>query len=139
MIPDCEKIREYIRTFSLVKECDVIKNGDLRMATPFCYPNGSYIDLFLTKTNDLFDKYVLSDLGQTTDYVADMQFNMWTTKKRRTRIDDICESLGVTQSDGQFRIYLTDEDFRQIYNPIVRVSQACIRVADLVFYSEIGK
>jgi len=133
MVLNCENIKEHINSFSLVKECDVIKCGDLRIATPFNYPNGSHIDLFLIKNNELFRNYILSDFGQTADYVADMQFNLWATKKRRTIIDDICQSLSVTQSDGQFEIQLTPEDFTQFYNPIVRLAQACIRISDLVF------
>jgi Domain of unknown function DUF1828 len=133
MILNCESIKEYVNSFSLVKKCDVIQCGDLRIATPFIYPNGSHIDLFLIKTNELFTNYVLSDFGQTADYVADMQFSLWATKKRRTIIDDICQSLRVTNSDGQFEIQLTPEDFTQFYNPIVRLTQACIRISDLVF------
>jgi len=133
MILNCENIKEHIKSFSLIKECDVIKTGDLRIATPFNYPNGSHIDLFLIKDKDLFNNYTLSDLGQTADYVADMQFNLWATKKRRTIIDDICQSLNVTQFDGQFQIQLNPEDFTRFYNPVVRLSQACIRVSDLVF------
>jgi len=133
MIVNCGNIKEYIKSFSLVKECDEIKSGALRIATPFNYPNGSHIDLFLIKNNDLFSNYILSDFGQTSDYAADMQFNLWATKKRRTIIDDICQSLNVTQSDGQFEIQLTHKDFTQFYNPIVRLAQACIRISDLVF------
>ncbi len=134
MMFNCDNIKQYVKSFSLVKDCDVIKCGDLRIATQFNYQNGSHIDLFLTKSDDLFsDYYILSDFGQTSDYVADMQFNLWATKKRRTIIDDVCQSLGVTQSDGQFEIKLTNEDFTQFYNLIVRLSQACIRISDLVF------
>lgn len=130
---NCEAIKEHVKSFSLVKDCDIIKSGDLRIATPFNYPNGSHIDLFLKKNNDLFNSYILSDFGQTSDYVSDMQFNLWATKKRRLIIDDICQSLNVEQSDGQFQIELTYDDIKQFYNPIVRLSQACIRVSDLVF------
>ncbi|OQX26523.1 MAG: hypothetical protein BWK80_09935 [Desulfobacteraceae bacterium IS3] len=128
-----ENIKEYIRPFSLVIACDTIKNGALRIATPFIYPNGSHIDLFLAHSLDLFDNYILSDAGQTSDYLADMQFNLWATKKRLTLIEDICRSLNVTQSDGQFEILISPEDFEQFYNPIIRLAQACIRIGDLVF------
>lgn len=133
MTVNCENIMEYLKSFSLVKDCDIIKSGELRISTPFNYPNGSHIDLFLRRNNDLFGTYILSDLGQTADYVDDMQFNLWATKKRRTIIDDICNSLNILQADGQFQTQLTPEDFKQFYNPIVRLSQACIRISDLVF------
>lgn len=130
---NCEKTKEHIRSFSLVKECDAIQSGDLRIATPFNYPNGSAIDLFITRGDDLFKNYILSDFGQTSDYVSDMQFNLWATKKRRDIINDICESLNVTQSDGQFEIKLDDKGLTCLSDAIVRLAQVCIRVSDLLF------
>ncbi len=134
MILTCENIKEYIRSFSLVISCDTVKNGALRIVTPFNYPNGSYIDLFLTHSGDLSDNYILSDGGLTSDYVADMQFNLWATKKRRILIEDICQSLNIRQSEGQFEILISPEDIEQFHNPIVRLAQACIRISDLILH-----
>lgn len=133
MMLNCDNLKDIVQSFSLVDACDVIKSGALRIATPFKYPNGSQIDLFLKPTNDLFGNYLLSDLGQTADYVADMQFNLFATKKRRVLIDDICESLGVKQSEGGFAILIPAQEIASLPNAIVRLAQACIRATDLVF------
>ena len=80
---NCASIQELIKNFSLVKECDVIDNGMTRLATPFQYPEGSNIDIFLSNTNTLFPELILTDLGQTTAYLLNLHLKHWTTKKRK--------------------------------------------------------
>jgi hypothetical protein len=133
MILNCESLQSIVKSFSLVEACDVIKSGAIRIATPFYYPNGSQIDLFIQPTNDLFGNVILTDLGQTADYVADMQFNLWATKKRRTLLDDICNALDVAQSDGSFYIRIASQEIKDLPQAIVRLAQACIRATDLIF------
>ena len=133
MTLSCENLKGLVQSFSLVQQCDVVKNGALRIATPFNYPNGSQIDLFLEHTNNLFGGYLLSDGGQTADYVADMHFKLWATKKRRILIDDICNLLQVGQSAGGFEIHLEPQQLNELPQAIVRLAQACIRIADLIF------
>lgn len=130
---DCEKIKDIVQSFSLVEACDVIKSGAIRIATPFHYPNGSNIDLFLNPTNDLFKDFILTDLGQTADYVTDMQFNLWATKKRRGLINDICSALGVEQKDSSFQIQIQASEINALPQAIVRLAQTCIRATDLIF------
>jgi len=130
---NCENLREFVRGFSLVHSCDVVGNGMLRIATPFKYPNGSQIDLFLKRTAPLFPSYVLTDYGQTADYLMDMQVKLWATKKRRLLLDDICSSLDVEHHAGQLEIPLEVDTLPDLSHAIVRLAQACIRVADLAF------
>jgi hypothetical protein len=132
-LPNCESLREQVKEFSLVRSCDIIRNGTLRISTPFSYPNGSHIDVFLGVSGGLFSQYFLSDYGQTTDYLADMQIKPWATRKRRILIDDICKSLGVQQRSGAFEIDFENNNLSSLPHAMVRLSQACIRVADLAF------
>jgi hypothetical protein len=131
----CAKIKDFVKEFSLVHQCDVVQNGMLRIATPFYYPNGSQIDLFLESTPDaLFPQLELSDYGQTADYLLDMQLKPWSTKNRRRLITDICEALEVKQQSGRFYIPLNFEELNNHFSSsIVKLAQACIRVADLSF------
>lgn len=131
MTINCEEIIPLVKSFSLVLECDVIKNGMLRMATPFQYPNGGQIDLFLGRQQDLFQDWVLTDLGQTTAYLLNLHIRPWTTKKRKILISDICETLGVRQVGGEFQINLEKSEIKNLPDAMVRLSQSCIRVADL--------
>ena len=127
----CNNLLETVKPLSLVQQCDVIKNGAIRISTPFRYPNGSFIDVFLRPINDGY--HVLSDGGQTTDYVSDMQFNLWASKKRRTLIDDICEPLGVKHEDESFEIMLPPHELNDLSHAIVRLAQVCLRATDLIY------
>lgn len=127
----CEQIKKAVSAFSLVKACDDIRNGMVRLATPFQYPNGAGVDLFLGSKPELFDKWILTDLGQTTAWLLDLNLKLWTTEKRKQLVADICKGLDITQEGGQFQLIL--EDMKQLPDAMVRLSQACLRVADLAF------
>jgi hypothetical protein len=129
---NCEEIKNWISHFSLVEECDVIRNGMLRMATPFQFANGSKIDIFTGFDTETPDQIVLSDLGTTSAYLLDVNVKPWTTKKRKQIVADICESLGVFQVDGEFKIILRPDQKDEFASAMVRLAQACIRVSDLV-------
>jgi hypothetical protein len=116
---------------SLVESCDTIRNGMIRMATPFNYPNGSKIDLFLGSESPLFESHYLTDLGNTTAYLLDMQIKPWATKKRKQIMADVCGSLGITHVGGEFRVGVESND--QIASAMVRLAQACIRITDIAF------
>lgn len=131
MTATCEQIQKALSGFSLVKACEGIRNGMLRLATPFQYPNGDGIDVFLSQKPELFDKWLLTDLGQTTAWLLDLNLKIWTTEKRKQIVADICKSLDVTQEGGQFQLVLSD--MNQLPDAMVRLSQACLRVADLAF------
>lgn len=132
----CEEIREIVSNFSLIRECDTILNGMLRLSTPFQNIEGSFIDLFFGEQNDMYSPYILTDLGGTAAYLFDMNIRLYTTKKRRAIIEDICNSLGVIDDNGEFKIHLGKEDLKNIPDAMVRLSQACIRISDLAFYRQ---
>ncbi len=128
---ECETLRPLLQTFSLVQGCDIVRNGMLRIETPFQYPDGSHIDLFLGRDQDLVGNLLLTDLGQTTSYLLDLHVKPWTTKKRKTILADICTSLGVQQQGSEYRLMLTEAEVQNLPQLLVRLAQTCIRVADL--------
>lgn len=129
---DCTTIKR-VANVPLVDRCDTLANGALRMLTPFQYPNGASIDLFIEESEPLLGSLILSDLGQTTSYLLDLQVRPWATQKRRQVINDICDSLEVEWSGGRFQIPLMDEQSSDISPMLMRLAQACIRVSDLAF------
>lgn len=129
----CESLKEFLKPLPLVRECDIVKSGAVRIATPFHYPDGSLIDVFLTPMQGLFENYYLSDCGQTNDYVANLNFDLAATKKRRALIDDICSTLDVKFSDGSFGVVLEQRELENLSPAIARLAQACIRASDLVY------
>lgn len=130
---NCEELHQHLQGFSLVEACDVIRNDKLRIATPFRYPDGSAIDVFLQTLPNLYESYLLSDLGQTSAYLFDMQIKLFTTKRRKQLVSDICDRLGVINNNGQFEISISNNNLAQIPAAIVRLSQTCIRISDLAF------
>src|ERR1700755_3438761 len=108
-------------------------NGMLRIATPFNYPNGAQIDLFLESEAGLIKDFILSDYGLTTNYLLDLQIKPWAARKRRQLIEDICSILGVEYRAGKLQIYLKSKALQELPQAMVRLAQACIRMADLSF------
>ncbi len=131
MSVDCEQIQSLIKGFSLVRSCDQVQSGAIRLSTPFRYPDGSFIDVFLVQLADLFNRFQLTDYGQTTGQLLDMQVAPGGTKKRRQFIEDVCATLGVEQSGGEFRIEFDEKDLSTLPELIVRLGQACVRASDL--------
>jgi hypothetical protein len=129
---NCQRLMELFSTWHPVLDCELVRNGMLRFATPFCYPDGSKIDLFIGTEDDLFGNVILTDLGQTTAFLEDMQIKAFGSKRRRGLVADICDSLGVQRDGGQFMIRLQAHQHDQVPDATIRLSQACIRVADLI-------
>lgn len=136
-IVGCDNLQQYVADFSLVSDCSIVKNGAVRFATPFTYPDGSHIDLFLKSKDDLFDQFVLSDYGQTYEYLFAMGFNIWGTAKRQQFVQDICTGLGVLYKQNAFEISFAQADIKHLPSFITRLTQACLRITDLSFTQRI--
>lgn len=135
---DCSHLQGIAHSISLVQECDVIRNGALRMATPFVYPDGSNIDVFLEqRKSDLWNSYVLSDYGQTGAHLYDAQMRLDSSSRRRELVKEICSKFGVTFRDGSFEVELADEYPVDISDAVLRLSQACVRIADFVYHQRL--
>lgn len=133
---DCNALKGMATSLALVTACDVIKNGMLRLATPFQYPDGSQIDLFLgTPPGLVFDDFRVTDLGQTTGYLFDLQLKPWATLRRKQIVEDVCRTLGVVQDGGELLVRLRNEELMtsSLSGAMVRVAQACIRIADIAY------
>lgn len=132
---DCESLKQLATTLSLVTHCDVIKNGMLRLATPFRYPEGSQIDVFLGDSVLLGSEFKLTDMGQTIAYLLDLQIKPWATQKRKQIVDEVCKAMGVHREEGEFFVTLTHNQLftNDLPDSIARLSQVCIRVADLAY------
>lgn len=129
----CSNVHEHVSKIALVKGCDQVRDGILRILTPFQYPNGASIDLFLKPTQPIFDEFILTDLGQTTGYLLDMQVRPWATNKRRQIVEDICKSLDVSWHGAQLELQLSASELHDLSGPMLRLIQACIRMSDLAF------
>lgn len=129
----CDEYRQFFEKATVVEDCDMLANGALRLKTVFKYPNGSWVDLFLDKTDDLFTPMRLSDYGETIEYLHHLSLNPLGTKKRKLVVSRICESLGVTFEEDELSLLLRKEDLPHASKRLVCLAQACLRMSEIQF------
>lgn len=124
----CQRLAESLKGFSMINTCDSLKNGTLRVSTMLKYPNGAYVDVFLKPSGDLFNSIQVSDMGVTTDFLSEMMISLKTPKRLRY-IQNCCQIVGVNYRAGSI---CTTVSLDEIGVAILNLSQACIRVSDLI-------
>jgi hypothetical protein len=130
--PDLERLA---RDACMVRSVDRVPRGHLRMETRFLYPDRSSIDVFIldgAQASLPGGKRTLSDLGQTMLWLNDLLVRPWQSKKRQGLLEDTLRVLDVRQNGGALE---TDFDpaADSLVDAVVRLGQACVRVADLTF------
>ncbi|MBI2569280.1 MAG: DUF1828 domain-containing protein [Candidatus Schekmanbacteria bacterium] len=128
---DVPEIQRQVAGHHLVRSVDELRTGHVRIETGFLYPEGSAVDLFIVHDRTLFPRLCLSDLGQTIAWLADVQVRPWLSKKRQAFLNDVLRLYGVAQAGGALE--LTIPSWNELVPGIMRLGQACVRVADLVF------
>lgn len=119
----------------MVRMVDTVPRGHVRLETKFKYPDGASIDLFIVNRPQpdlLASVETLSDLGQTTMWLRDMQLRLNQTKRRRELVEDALEMLEVSQRDAALETAFEPTP-RALEDAVIRLGQACSRVADLSF------
>ncbi len=134
---DVSDIKTRVAGHTLVREVDKVPRGHVRLETAFLYPDGSSVDLFVkddttapllpTATASL----ALSDLGQTMSWLLDVQVKPSMSKKRQQFVEDAIRLYDVKQEGGALETRLRSLD--ELMTGIVRLGQACVRVADLIY------
>jgi hypothetical protein len=74
---------------------------------------------------------LLSDLGQTTAWLLDLQIKPWLSKKRQAMIEDVLHVHRACQNGGAFEVELVSLD--ELESKVLALAQVCLRVADLTF------
>lgn len=128
---DLVDVRRRLNGHAVVRSVDQIPKRHVRIETAFLYPEGSSVDLFLVEDAPLLPATKLSDLGNTSQWLLDVQVRPWLSKKRQAYVEDALRIYGVAQQGGALEIPLASLD--GIVDGIVRLGQACVRVADLVY------
>jgi|GEM_PF-1052058 len=128
----CETLSKYIENYSLKLSCDVVKNGMIRIQTPFRYIDGSFVDIFVGIEN-MLGRIVISDMGETISTLFHAGIRPWQSKRKREQLNSICTSLNITNKNHEFKIELMDNEWHLISDAIMRLGQACIRIADMAF------
>lgn len=126
-----EEIRKLVSGHDLIRGIDEVPCGHIRLETAFLYPDGSSVDVFVIQETPLFAEIKLSDLGQTMAWLLDVQVKPYLSKKRERLVEDALRIYNVVLKQGTLEYTLADAS--ELMPGIVRLGQACVRVADLVY------
>jgi len=107
--------------------CTEVNSRD-RVRTPFLYPDGDNIDLFVNEKDGV---YVVSDLGETLRWLRSQTLSTKRTPKQNALIADVCLTHGIEQFKGMLLARCRHGD--ALAPVVLRVAQACLRVSDLWF------
>jgi hypothetical protein len=103
-------------------------NGFVRIRTPFLYPDGDVIDIYLQEKNG---QRTLTDLGDTLGWLRGQTIARKKTDKQESLLQDICLNHGIERSRGMF--FLRVDAQQPFATEVIRLSQALVRVSDLWF------
>ena len=135
--------KKFVVGNNIVRDYNKLKTGIIRLETSLQYPDGSYIDLFLleetmleqplleqpsiSSTNINSTKFLLTDLGNTTNNLLDSHIELWATQQARQIVKLICDSLNVNYGNGEFRVFIDEQNETDLSGYILTLCQACIR------------
>jgi Domain of unknown function DUF1828 len=134
-MPNIHDIDLIANDLCMVRSKDAVPRGHVRLETKFLYPDRSSVDLFVVNDAQqqlLAGSCVLSDLGQTISWLADVQVRPWQSKKRQRFLDDAIYVLDVRQNGGALETEFAPTH-QDLEDAVIRLGQACVRVADLSF------
>ncbi|MCM1982975.1 DUF1828 domain-containing protein [Lyngbya confervoides] len=114
----CQIIAE---TIGQLYTCSEV-NGLVRIRTPYLYPDGDVIDLFLKP-----ETQTLTDLGETLRWLDMQSFKQSLSKKQDWFLQDIQVTYGIELYDGMLLIRFQDN----LAEAITQLSQAAIAVSNL--------
>ena len=103
-------------------------NGFTRIRTPFLYPDGDVIDLFVQNLNGAM---TITDLGETLRWLRSQSIAPRRTPKQTKLIEDVCLNHGLEFYKGMLLARVKSDD--NLASIAMRVAQGALRVADIWF------
>lgn len=103
-------------------------NGLTRIRTPFLYPDGDIIDLFVQDQNG---SVTITDLGETLRWLRAQTISPRRSPKQTKLIEDVCLNHGLEFFRGMLVARVKPGD--NLSAIALRLAQGAIRVADIWF------
>lgn len=127
---ELDEIRQKLgQCCSIVRDVNSSSKG-VRLETSLQYPDGSYIDVFITGPAPTSSSKVrLSDFGHTTSWLLDMNVRPKLSQKRQAFVRDVLCQYEAIQNGGEF---VLDCEADQLSIGVLRLAQVCLRIADLI-------
>ena len=103
-------------------------NGYLRIRTPFLYPDGDVIDLFISESQGV---HTITDLGETSRWLRMQSLSLKRSPKQNKLLEDVCLNHGLEFYRGMFLARAkTPSELARVF---MRVAQGVLRASDLWF------
>jgi hypothetical protein len=106
-------------------ECNLAPLEGIRVRTPFLYPDGSIIDVFVLERES---QIVATDFGEALGWLRMQSSRGQLSPKQKRLIEDVCVTLGVELFRGQL---VRRVEGNRVAEAVLQVAQAALRVADL--------
>jgi len=119
----CQQISAGLGSFLQCAEV----NGFTRIRTPFFYPDGTVIDLFVREQEG---SLIVSDLGETNRWLEMHALSEKRTAKQLLLIEGVRSSLGVDIFGGAIEARANPDELAAAFS---RVAQAAVRIGDISF------
>jgi hypothetical protein len=124
----CSTIKEFMDLkFGDIFSCFEV-NGNLAIETPFNFPDGDTIELYLTERNG---RLVLSDLGETLRFLGSYDVDLKTYSKRERILHDVINSLNVKFMRNA--LYVPVASMERLPDAIFDLGQCMIRICDILY------
>ncbi|MCS7167308.1 MAG: DUF1828 domain-containing protein [Gemmatales bacterium] len=106
-------------------QCSV-HNSYVRIRTPFLYPDGDILDLYVVEQDG---NWLITDLGETLRWLKLHTTSPRLTSRQMILVDDACQTHGVEFLRGQIEARCPHGE--ALADAVFRVAQAAMRIADL--------
>lgn len=122
-----ESVRSAIReSFHEQWECTTAPGGNVRVRTPYMYPDGGILDLFVIEDGD---SYKLTDFGETVAWLKMRSGSAKLSPGQRAQINDTCQTHGVINNHNQLELARVAAN--DLPRAVVQLAAAAARVSDL--------
>jgi len=107
--------------------CTVLQDY-IRVRTPYLYPDGDFIDIFLSEQNGVM---TLTDLGETSRWLRMQTVSDKRSIKQKQLIADVCLNHAIEQFRGMLVTRVQEKE--SLAAALTRIAQGSLRVSDIVF------
>lgn len=130
-----EQIKNSVGQNALIEHVDTVPKGHIRIATGFMYPDGSSIDVFLEQerggSNEMAQRPKLTDFGGTWSWLQNLEMRPNKTPAQKLHFNKIMEVYGCQLSGAAIELQLAN--LTDLPLGIIRLGQACLRTADMIY------
>ena len=108
--------------------CSPAPQEGVRVRTPFLYPDGGVVDVFVLERGS---SYIVTDFGDALGWLGLQSVSRQRSPKQQALIQDVRQTLRIELFQGQLVLRQVMPDM--LAEAVLRVAQAVVRVSDLWF------